>query len=120
MESRQQSPFTGFLAGAAVGAIAGAIVALLLAPKSGKDLRRDIAEKSEDLIDKAKDMLSTEAKAVEHAVEGLADDVVNEGRMKAERIVTSARRQAESLLSNAEQVLRDARSRAEGGKRGGE
>ena len=47
------------------------------------------------------------------------DDVVNEGRMKAERIVSSARQQAESLLSNAEQVLRDARSRAEGAKREG-
>lgn len=139
MESRQQNPFSGFLAGAVVGGLAGAVLALLFAPKSGKELRRDLADTSEDLIAKAKEMLASEAtamgekvhRAADHAidhsinhsinnsVDHAIDDVVNEGRMKAERIVSSARQQAESLLSNAEQVLRDARSRAEGAKRGG-
>ena len=95
---------TGFLVGALVGGAVGAIVALLFAPKSGKELRRDIADRSEDLVDKAQEFFTKEKEQVE--------DVVNEGRMKAERIVSSARNQAESLLSNAEQVLRDARSRA--------
>lgn len=127
MESRQQNPFAGFLAGAVVGGLAGAVLALLFAPKSGKELRRDLADTSEDLIGKAKEMLASEAaamgekvhRAADHAIDNSIEDVVNEGRMKAERIVSSARQQAESLLSNAEQVLRDARSRAEGAKRGG-
>lgn len=143
MESRQQNPFSGFLAGAVVGGLAGAVLALLFAPKSGKELRRDLADTSEDLIAKAKEMLASEATAmgekvhraadhaidnsinhsinhsIDHSIDNAIDDVVNEGRMKAERIVSSARQQAESLLSNAEQVLRDARSRAEGAKRGG-
>ncbi|MFZ9870327.1 MAG: YtxH domain-containing protein [Candidatus Kapaibacteriota bacterium] len=130
MESRHQSPFTGFLAGAVIGGLAGAVLALLFAPKSGKELRKDLADTSEDLIGRAKEMLANEATAVEatvnragdvlhRAVDDAVDDVVNEGRMKAERIVSSARQQAESLLSNAEQVLRDARSRAEGAKREG-
>jgi hypothetical protein len=37
---------------------------------------------------------------------------VNEGRIAAERIVSTARHQADNLMSNAEQVLRDAKNRA--------
>jgi len=42
-----------FLAGVLVGGAVGALLALLFAPKSGRDLRRDIAETGEDLLDKA-------------------------------------------------------------------
>jgi vacuolar-type H+-ATPase subunit H len=48
---------------------------------------------------------------VQTAHEGF-DDVVNEGRIAAERIVSTARHQADNLMSNAEQVLRDAKNRA--------
>lgn len=97
----------GFLMGALVGGAIGGIVALLFAPKSGRDLRRDIADKTEEVYDKAQKYFTKEG-SVPHEFE----DVVNEGRLRAERIVTSARTQAESILSNAEQVLRDAKSKA--------
>ena len=39
----------GFLIGLAIGALAGVAAALLLAPESGEDLRKDIGEKSDEL-----------------------------------------------------------------------
>ena len=103
----------GFLMGALVGGALGGIVALLFAPKSGRDLRRDIADKTEEVYDKAQKYFNKDEAPREF------DDVINEGRLRAERIVTSARSQAENILSNAEQVLRDAKSRAHRPAHGG-
>ncbi|MFN4908080.1 MAG: YtxH domain-containing protein [Bacteroidota bacterium] len=103
----------GFLMGALVGGAIGGIVALLFAPKSGRDLRRDIADKTEEVYDKAQKYFNKDEAPREF------DDVINEGRLRAERIVTSARSQAENILSSAEQVLRDAKSRAHRPAHGG-
>lgn len=108
MEDNNSSYTKGFLIGAILGGAAGAIAALLFAPKSGRELRQDIADKTEEVVDKAQQMFN---KATGNAEDGL-EDVVNEGRLAAERIITSARSQADNLMSNAEQVLRDAKSRA--------
>ena len=43
----------GFLIGLAIGALAGAAAALLLAPESGEELRQEISEKSEEMKLKA-------------------------------------------------------------------
>lgn len=96
---------SGFFMGVLVGGAVGAVVALLLAPKSGKELRRDIAETGEDLMDKASNLVGKTEEQV--------DESLNEGRIRAQRIVTSARQQAESILSNAEHVLNEARLRAQ-------
>jgi gas vesicle protein len=42
-----------FLAGFVLGALAGAVTALLLAPSSGEELRRDIERRSEELANEA-------------------------------------------------------------------
>lgn len=107
MEEQNNGSYTrGFLMGALVGGAIGGIVALLFAPKSGRDLRRDIADKTEEVYDKAQKYFTKEDSPREF------DDVINEGRLRAERIVTSARTQAENILESAEQVLKDAKSRA--------
>lgn len=98
----------GFLVGAVVGGAVGAVLALLFAPKSGRELRRDIADKTGELYDKASHYISKDPESPSH---GPVDDVINEGRIRAERIVSSAHHQAQSILSNAEQVLRDAKHR---------
>lgn len=110
MSSDQGAYSKGFLLGTVVGGAVGALLALLFAPKSGKDFRRDIADKSEEIVDKASEFFSQ--------TEQQSQDVVNEGKIRAERIVNSARAKAESLLSNAEQVLHDARIRTQSIKEG--
>ena len=47
----------GILAGLLVGSLAGAITMLLLAPKSGKDTRMQIKEKSIELRDRTTEMM---------------------------------------------------------------
>ncbi|MBI2793482.1 MAG: YtxH domain-containing protein [Ignavibacteria bacterium] len=110
MSSDQGAYSKGFMLGTVVGGAVGALLALLFAPKSGRDFRRDIADKSEEIVDKASEFFSQ--------TEQQSEDVVNEGKIRAERIVNSARAKAESLLSNAEQVLHDARIRAQSIKEG--
>ena len=48
----------GFVLGAIIGGAIGAITALLLAPKSGRELREDLAMRSGEIYDKASDYFS--------------------------------------------------------------
>lgn len=48
----------GLMIGAAVGVIAGAVAGILLAPKSGKELRGDISKYATDMKDKIADELA--------------------------------------------------------------
>ena len=45
---------TGMLVGIGIGALVGSAVAMLLAPKSGSEIRRMISEKTSDLVEGAK------------------------------------------------------------------
>ena len=57
MSENNSTPVGGFLAAFAIGALAGAGIALLYAPRSGKETRKLIAAKGRDLQDKATDAL---------------------------------------------------------------
>jgi gas vesicle protein len=48
-----------FIIGAVVGGLLGAMAALLLAPKSGRELRKDIADGYETISDKTQQIAST-------------------------------------------------------------
>lgn len=98
----------GFIIGALVGGVAGALTALLLAPKSGAELRKDIAETSTDIYGKASDYFKT----VESKVEEAVMNSVNEGKIKAQGIIDSARRQAQDIMSGAESILSQAKNKA--------
>lgn len=108
-ESSNGGYINGFLAGALIGGAIGAITALVFAPKSGRELRRDIADRSVELYDKAQELIGRAG--VEPGDEVLPG-VVNDGRARAERIVQTARDHAESLMADAEHVLREARMKA--------
>lgn len=56
--SSNQVPVGGYLAAFAIGAAVGAGLALLYAPRSGKETRAILAQKSHDLKDKADELLS--------------------------------------------------------------
>jgi len=94
----------GFIVGAIAGGLAGAITALLMAPKSGAELRREIADTSVDIYGKASDYFKTVEEEVSHTI--------NQGKSKASSIIDSAKVKAEGLLNDAETVLKDARFKA--------
>jgi hypothetical protein len=49
----------GMLVGVGIGALVGGVVAMLMAPKSGSELRSDLTEKGRDLMDKARGRTQT-------------------------------------------------------------
>ena len=60
--------FVGFLA----GGIVGGVIALLYAPKSGKEFRADIRQKKDEIMDDAEEYLDI----AKHK----AQDIINEGK----------------------------------------
>lgn len=107
-ESNETNFSRGFLYGALIGGVAGAITALLLAPKAGVELRKDLADTSVDLYGKASDYF----KKAELEVA----EMVSDGKNRAAGIIDSAKVKAEGLLHDAEEVLKDARTRVSGSK----
>jgi gas vesicle protein len=98
----------GLIIGFIAGSIVGAAIALLYAPKAGKELRADIKEKAGDLVDNAQEYMDrAKSKAV---------DIVNEGKRKATSLVDDARRKADSIMGDADRVINNARSKNEGMK----
>ena len=108
-KSKEDFAYTkGLLFGTLLGGAVGAITALLLAPKSGAELRRDLAEKSQDVYDKASDYMAN----IEGSVGSVVNTTVNESKIRAQSIIDSAKDQAQVLIENAESVLSDAKEKA--------
>jgi len=78
----------GFVIGALVGGIAGAVTALLLAPKSGAELRKDISNTTSEWYGKTADYMSD----VERKVEESISKVLNRTKNKTQDIVEEAER----------------------------
>ncbi len=96
----------GLLLGMLTGGAVGAAVALLFAPKPGKELRSDISFMTNQYVDKAGEVLSSASER--------AQQIVNEGRRRAETIIDDARTKASTLLTDAERIVTDARAKATG------
>ena len=70
-EGKSTDAFLGFLLGAAAGAVA----ALLLAPRSGEQTRRRITDWLEDNRDKTKEFLEKEREKIQHTKERIGSAV---------------------------------------------
>jgi len=101
--SHENNLSKGLLIGFLAGGTIGAITALLLAPKSGKELRADIKQKSEEYFDEAEKYLA-EAK-------DKARDLINEGKKKSERIIHDAKLKSDDILKDAEKIFKDAKTK---------
>jgi gas vesicle protein len=79
-----------FLWGTLAGAITGAVTALLFAPKSGRELRGDISERTQHALDKTADISRQAGTAVQSLAKKtsiMASDV----KQAAGRLVTDIR-----------------------------
>lgn len=95
----------GVLIGFITGGALGAALALLYAPKTGKELRAEIRTKSDDYLDEA-DKYITEAK-------DKAIDLINDGKKKSEKLIKDAKAKSDELIKDAEKVLEEARSKTD-------
>lgn len=94
---------SSFLIGFLAGGVIGAVIALLYAPKPGKELRADIKNKAGEVVENAEEYVS--------AAKNKAVDIINEGKRKSEGLIHEAKKRAESLLGDAEKILTDAKTK---------
>lgn len=94
----------GFVVGLLAGSAIGAVLALLYAPKSGKELRADIKEKTNDILE--------DADAYIRAARTKATDIVTDAKRRSDQLIADAKNRATTLLEDADRVLTDARQKA--------
>jgi gas vesicle protein len=73
----------GMVKGAIIGGVIGAVTALLLAPKAGRELRVDIMDRYSDVQDRTKQILadvSTKTQEVTKQVTEQASDIMDKTR----------------------------------------
>jgi len=93
----------GLLIGLLTGGAIGAMLALLYAPKSGREFREEIKRKSGEALEGADQYLEVaKSKAV---------DIINEGKKKSERLISDAKKHAGTLLADAEKILTTAKEK---------
>jgi gas vesicle protein len=94
----------GLIVGFLAGSIVGAVMALLYAPKTGKELREEIKQKGGALADDAEEYLTRARKK--------AVDIVNEGKQRSDTLIDDARKRADTLKADAQRIISDARGKA--------
>lgn len=95
-EKTSRGTTKGIIIGVLAGGAAGALLGLLYAPKSGRELRRDIRKRKEVLVNDAEQY-------IKHA-KNKASDLISDGRKKAGELISDAKDKAESISRGAEKI----------------
>jgi gas vesicle protein len=82
---------SSFTLGALIGGLCGGIIALLFAPKKGKEFRRDISKKYDEATEKALELVESAKEQSDELVEK-AQTLVREAKHAAEDMVDKAKR----------------------------
>lgn len=94
----------GVIIGAGVGILAGAIAGILLAPKSGKETRADIANYVIEMKDKIAEELTKAGKVSKEAYNAIVDKVVKVYELEKKITAEDAQDIKDKLDSNYEEV----------------
>ncbi len=104
--SSENNSGKGLLVGLLAGGAIGALLGLLFAPKSGRELREEIKNKSDEYMDDAEKYIA-DARVK-------AKDLINEGKKRSEKLITDAKTKSDELLKDAEKIFNDAKAKASG------
>jgi len=102
MSKEKKSGFGKFLLGTGIGISLG----ILFAPKSGKETRKELKEKMDDLVEKAKNIKAKDVKAtIEAKVQEIKEDLKNLDKETVAAAIKSGaskiKRKADELVSYA-------------------
>jgi len=86
MNNHENDKFGYFASGILLGAVIGSVVALLFAPDSGKQTRKKIQRKSDEIMD---DVV----------------DYAKHSRDKAEKIVDDGKKRVEELIAETKKII---------------
>lgn len=92
--------------GTSIGVLVGAGVAILLAPKSGKDTRADIKHGAEWGVDKAKEVTNKAVSFVKKEADMVSDAVTD----KVDDIITPLKKGKEAMEESAEKIKEENKS----------
>lgn len=92
-----------FIAGLITGGILGGLAALLFAPKSGKEFRKDIADKKDDILDDTNYL-------IENALEK-SSAMIFDAKRKAEKLVDEGKKKVECMTKDAENLMGQAKGK---------
>jgi gas vesicle protein len=101
--ARENNSGVSFLIGLFTGGAIGAVLALMYAPKSGKEFREDLRNTTDEYLDEADKYISD--------ARDRAKDMINEGKQRSDKIVNDARSKSDEILKNAEKILSEAKSK---------
>ena len=97
--SKKKSGLGKFLLGAGLGVGLG----VLFAPKSGKETRKDLKNKMDDLLEKAKNINVEDVKnAIEDKINEIKDDLAN---LDKETVKEHAKEQAKKIKKKADELV---------------
>lgn len=88
-ETTANKNILGVLAGVVIGGLAGAVTMLLLAPRSGKETRKQIGQKGIDLRDRTTEMVK---------------DSMTQVRSTADRITVGGREKLKELKQHSQEL----------------
>lgn len=94
----------GLILGFLTGGVVGAAVALLYAPKSGRELRADIKNRTDEFIDDTSEYMQIAREK--------AENLINEGKKKSELLIADAKKKASTLIDDANSLLSEAKGKA--------
>lgn len=98
-KNKKKSGLGKFILGAAVGAAVG----VLFAPKKGSETRKDLKNKLDDLVNKAKEL---EMEDVKFAIEMKVTEIKNElADLDKEKVLKVAKKQASNLKDKADELV---------------
>lgn len=103
-----ESNFGSFLMGFTVGALAGAIVSLLMAPQSGEETRQVLKEKAIELKEKGAETYEETKQRAETAYKDAiakADELAKVAKEKAAEISRSAKVKVEKVADDVAEAV---------------
>lgn len=93
MENNNSDKLTSFITGILVGGILGSTLTFLFTPVTGKRLRRNIAHKTEDLLEDATDVYESSKDRVR--------DTLKESKKKADEFISEGKKKVDTMIDEA-------------------
>ncbi len=105
-KEKEKSGFGKFLAGAAVGIGLG----VLFAPKSGKETRKELKEKFDEMVKKVKEI---DLQEVRESLLKKIDDIKKElADLDKEKVMSIAKEKAENIKKKLDELTKEAKEKA--------
>lgn len=94
-----------FLGGLITGGLIGAVAGLLLAPESGKRLRRSLSKKADEIIDDTGEVLENAG--------DIASKIISDAKKQADNLIRDGKKKIEDMVKASENIYKNGKSLAE-------